>query len=125
VFLVASISTSALIGVFALSDRAVSLVAVAVAGIAVFLVSLFPVALALASRLVPPAPTGAAAGVVFGISGLMTAAAQPAVGFLAESVGDIRTALAWQLPLALLGIALATQIEDTAVHAGAVINASP
>jgi MFS family permease len=86
VFLVASVSTSALIGVFAISDGAVSLVAVA--GIAFFLVSLFPVA-------------------------------------LAESVGDIRTALAWQLLLALLGIAFAMQIKDTAVQGEPVTNASP
>jgi hypothetical protein len=37
----------------------------------------------------------------------MTALAQPAVGALAEAFDDIRLALAWQMPLALLGLALA------------------
>ena len=37
----------------------------------------------------------------------MTAAALLAVGTAAELTGDIRTALAWQLPVALLGLALA------------------
>lgn len=115
VFLVASVSTGILIGVFAATEGTMSLLAIA--GIAFFLVSLFPVALALASRLVPPARTGAAAGVVFGISGLMTAAAQPAVGALAESLNSIRTALSWQLPIALVGIALATQIKDSLTDA--------
>ncbi len=51
--------------------------------------------------------TGAATGIVFGVSGVLTALAQPAVGALAAAFDDIRLALAWQMPLALLGLALA------------------
>ena len=109
VFLVATISTAALVALFSVTDGAISLAAIA--GIAFFLVSLFPVALALASRLAPPSQTGAAAGVVFGVSSLVTAAAQPVVGVLAESLGDVRAALAWQLPVALLSIVLASRIS--------------
>ncbi|MGI9607121.1 MAG: hypothetical protein ACR2P0_13370, partial [Acidimicrobiales bacterium] len=66
-----------------------------------------PVALAQASELAAPAQTGAATGVVFGISGLLSAAAQPIVGAIGEAAGDIRVALAWLLPVAILAIALA------------------
>jgi len=51
---------------------------------------------------------------VFGVSGLMTAAAQPAVGALGEFVGDIRIALAWMLPVALLAIAVGSRISSEA-----------
>ncbi len=101
-------STAALIALFAVTSGAASLVVVA--GISFFGFGLFPVALAFSSQLAPSTQTGAATGVVFGVSGLMTAAAQPVVGLMAEAAGDIRVALAWQLPAALLGFALATRI---------------
>ncbi len=110
VFLSSAASIVALVAAFATMSGAISLFAIA--GIAFFLVSLFPVALALASQLVPPSQTGAAAGVVFGVSGLMTAASQPVVGGLAEAFGDLRLALAWQLPVAVLAVALAWQIPS-------------
>jgi len=107
---VGAASTAVLIALFAVTSGAASLVVVA--GISFFGFSLFPVALACSSQLVPPAQTGAATGVVFGVSGLMTAIAQPIVGAMAEMTGDIRIALAWQLPIALVGFALATRIRS-------------
>lgn len=107
VFTIALTAISLLIGLFAVSDGALSLVAIA--GIAFFQFSLFPVGLAQASQLVASNQTGAAAGLVFGISGLMTASAQPVVGAVAEAAGDIRVALSWLLPLSIVGLALATR----------------
>lgn len=104
VFTIAATATAVLTGVFAMTTGPISLLAVT--GIAFFVFFLFPVVLAQASQLVPPAQTGAATGIVFGISGLMTAAALPAVGALAEAVGDIRVALGWLLPVALVGVVL-------------------
>lgn len=107
VFTIALTAISLLIGLFAVSDGALSLVAIA--GIAFFQFSLFPVGLAQASQLVASNQTGAAAGLVFGISGLMTASAQPVVGAVAEAAGDIRIALSWLLPVSIVGLALATR----------------
>jgi FSR family fosmidomycin resistance protein-like MFS transporter len=116
VFRVATVASAVLIAVFAVSSGVTSLIAIT--GIAFFQFSLFPVALAQASRFVAPTQTGAAIGVVFGVSGLMTAAAQPAVGALAEVFGDIRIALAWQLPLALVGVALTRFIPEKGADLG-------
>ena len=113
VYTIAAGSTAALVAAFAATSGAPSLIAVA--GIAFFQFSLFPVALAQASQLVSSDQTGAATGLVFGISGLMTAAALPAVGLLAEAVGDIRVALAWLLPLALLGVVLARFTSEPSI----------
>ncbi len=110
VFLLATGAIAAFVALFVVSSGALSLVAIA--GISFFSFSLFPVGLALASQQAPTSQTGAATGVVFGISGLMTAAAQPAVGALAELVGDIRVALAWLLPVALLGVAIGFLIRE-------------
>jgi fucose permease len=104
VFTIAATATAVLTGVFTMTTGPISLLAVT--GIAFFVFFLFPVVLAQASQLVPPAQTGAATGIVFGISGLMTAAALPAVGALAEAVGDIRVALGWLLPVAFVGVVL-------------------
>lgn len=105
IFTIATVATAALVALFAVSSGAIALIAIA--GIAFFQFSLFPVGLAQASQFVPSSQTGSAAGLVFGITGLMSALAQPAVGALAESVGDIRVALSWLFPLALVGVALA------------------
>ena len=96
-----------LVAVFAVSDGAVSLMAIA--GISFFQFSLFPVGLAQASQLAPATQTGAATGLVFGVSGLMTASAQPVVGAVAEAAGDIRVALAWLLPVAVIGLIMASR----------------
>ncbi len=110
VFTMAAVSSAILVVVFAVTDGALSLVAVG--GLTFVGFSQFPVVMAWASHLAPSAQTGAAIGVALGVSGLMTAAALPAVGALAEVVGDIRVALAWQLPLLLVGIALALKTPD-------------
>ena len=113
VLAIAAGSLAAMVLLFAASSGALSLVAVA--GIAFFHFSLLPVMLATASQQLPPERTGAATGVVFGVISLMTAAAQPAVGALAEAVGDIRVALSWLFPLALLGMVLALRsLSETA-----------
>ncbi|MCP3855946.1 MAG: MFS transporter [Actinomycetia bacterium] len=109
VFLGAAIGVAAFVTLFAVSDGALSLVAVG--GIALFMFALFPVSLALASRLGGEGQTGAATGVVFGVSGLMTAGVQPVVGAIAEWAGDLRVALAWMLPMALIAVLLASRIE--------------
>jgi MFS family permease len=111
---VAAASTAALIAVFAVTDGAISLVAIA--GIAFFQFSLFPVGMAQASELAAPSQTGAATGVLFGTSGLLIAAAQPVVGAVAESADDIRVALSWLLPLALLGLVLARFIPTASAQ---------
>ena len=104
VFTIAAGATTVLVALFAGTSGALSLVAVT--GIAFFQFALFPVALAQASQFVPATQTGAATGLVFGISGLMTAAMLLAVGALAQLTGDIRVALAWQLPVAFVGVVL-------------------
>ncbi len=106
VLAIAAGSLAAMVLLFAASSGAV-------AGIAFFHFTLLPVMLATASQQLPPERTGAATGVVFGVTGLMTAAAQPAVGALAEAVGDIRVALSWLFPLALLGMVLALRVLNT------------
>ena len=114
VFELAAAATVALVGLFALSDGVVSFLAVA--GIAFFMFSLFPVSLAYSSRLVPASQTGAATGVVFGVSGLMTAAAQPIVGSIAEATGDLRSALAWLLPVAIIGLIMSVGRPDETIE---------
>lgn len=115
VFTIAAWSTAVLIAAFGVTSGALSLVALT--GIAFFQFGLFPVALAQASQLVPSTQTGAAIGVVFGISGLMTAAILPAVGALAELTGDMRVALVWQLPLALVAVALTRLMPKSSIPA--------
>ncbi|MDG2112490.1 MAG: hypothetical protein P8N02_07755, partial [Actinomycetota bacterium] len=69
------------------------------------------VSLAMASQLGTEGQTGAAVGLIFGASGLLSAAAQPAVGALGEALGDIRSALSWLIVLAALAIPLVLGIE--------------
>ncbi len=111
IFTAASSGLAAFTAVFALTSGALSLIAVA--GVAFCMFALFPVSLALASKLGGDGRTGAATGMVFGVTGLMTATAQPAVGAIGEGLGDIRAALAWLLPLTLLAVVLARRIADS------------
>jgi len=113
VFELSASGTVVLVGFFAVASDAVSLLAVV--GIAFFMFSLFPVSLAYASRLVPTSQTGAATGAVFGVSGLMTAAAQPIVGAIAGTTGDLRSALAWLPPVATVGLAMSVGLPDERV----------
>lgn len=113
VFVGGSTAMAASVALFGVSGGALSLVAFA--GVAFFMFLLFPVSLASASEMVSPGQVAAATGVVFGVSGLMTAAAQPVTGAVGELTGDIRTALAWQLPVAIGAALLATRMAPPAV----------
>lgn len=117
VFLGAAVGTVMSIGVFAVSSGALSLVAIG--GVALFGFGLFPVSLAMASQLGSEGQTGAAVGLIFGVSGLLSAAAQPAVGALGEALGDIRQALSWLIILAIAVIPLVLAIEPKASGAEA------
>ncbi len=114
VLIIAAAGTSLFVALFALTGGALSLIAIG--GISFCMFSLFPVSLAMASRLAPLTQTGTGIGVVFGVSGLMTAVAKPAVGILGDFTGDIRVALSWQLPLALAAVVLATRLSPDARH---------
>ncbi|MCP4962132.1 MAG: MFS transporter [Actinomycetia bacterium] len=106
----ACIGSSAAIGVFAATDGTASLIAIGF--IALFGFSLFPVGLAVASQIASDDQTGAAVGVIFGVSGLMSAGAQPIVGALGESLGDIRLALSWTIVVTLLAIPMTGFIQS-------------
>ena len=84
---------------------------VAVGAIATFGFGLFPVSLAIASKIGGDSRTGFTVGVVFGVSGLLGAAARPAVGALAEAVGDIRLALGWTVVFAIAALPFAMHLE--------------
>ena len=112
VMMIAAVGTTLFVALFALTGGALSLVAIG--GISFCMFSLFPVSLAMASQLAPPTQTGASIGVVFGVSGLLTAVAKPAVGILGDITGDIRVALSWQLPLALVAVVLAYRLGPSA-----------
>jgi nitrate/nitrite transporter NarK len=72
---------------------------------------LFPVSLAMASKIGGEKRTGFSVGVLFGVTGLLGAAARPAVGALAEALGDIRLALAWTVISAIAALPFAMQLE--------------
>jgi len=111
----AATGMAAFVAMFAVTDGALALMALA--GMEFFAFAVFPVGLALASKL-GAGQTGAAAGVVFGVSGLMTAACQPLVGALGESLGDIREALGWLFPVALVAVLLASRLEKASPETG-------
>ena len=105
VFMYAIVGTILSVACFAVTSGAMSLAAIAL--ISLFGFSLFPVSLAYASQLAGPKQTGAAVGAVFGVSGLMSALAQPVVGTLAEQMGSIRAALSWLIVVALAAFPIA------------------
>ena len=105
VFMYAIVGTILSVACFALSTGAMSLVAIAL--ISLFGFSLFPVSLAYASQLAGPKQTGAAVGAIFGVSGLMSALAQPVVGTLAEQMGSIRSALSCLIVVAMAAFPIA------------------
>ncbi|MFT4597700.1 MAG: MFS family permease [Paracrocinitomix sp.] len=105
----ACIGSSLSIAMFSQTSGSLSLVAVGF--ISLFGFSLFPVGLAVASQLADDGQTGAAVGIIFGVSGLMSAAAQPVVGALGESLGDIRLALSWTIVVTILAIPMASLID--------------
>ena len=105
----ASIGSSLSIVLFSLTSGTLSLVAIGL--ISLFGFALFPVGLAVASQLADDGQTGAAVGVIFGVSGLMSAAAQPIVGALGERLGDIRLALSWTIVVTLIAIPAASLVH--------------
>ena len=115
VFLAASLGASASIALFAVSDGTLALVAVA--SVSFFVFSLFPVALAMASEIAGAERTGAAAGIVFGISGLSSAVIPAIVGAIAD-VTDLHTALSMLVVVSLLAAALSLVLPDKIIDAG-------
>jgi len=105
----ACIGSALAIALFSVTSGTLSLVAIGF--IALFGFALFPVGLAVASQLAGDGQTGAAVGLIFGVSGLMSAASQPVVGALGESLGDIRSALSWTIVVTLVAIPVASFID--------------
>ena len=108
-FIGATLGTIAAILVFSQTSGAISLVAVG--AIAMFGFGLFPVSMAMASKIGGETRTGVSVGVVFGVTGLLGATARPAVGALAEALGDIRLALSWTVLLAVAALPFAIRLE--------------
>ena len=108
-FVCSNLGTILSVLLFSQTSGIVSLVAVG--AIATFGFGLFPVSLAIASKIGGDSRTGFTVGVVFGFSGLLGAAARPAVGALAEAVGDMRLALGWTVVFAIAALPFAMQLE--------------
>lgn len=99
VFFWASAATSLSLVVFALASG--WLVLVAIAAVAFFVFSMFPVSLAMGSELSGVERTGIGVGVIFGVSGLSGAAVQPVVGAIADWRG-LQVALSLLIVTAVL-----------------------
>jgi MFS family permease len=95
--------------VFSQTSGAISLIAVGT--VAMFGFGLFPVSMAIASKIGGEKRTGFSVGVLFGVTGLLGAAARPAVGALAEALGDIRLALSCTVVSAIAALPFAMQLE--------------
>ena len=108
-FVCSNLGTILSVLLFSQTSGIVSLVAVG--AIATFGFGLFPVSLAIASKIGGDSRTGFTVGVVFGVSGLLGAAARPAVGARAEAGGDIRLALGWTVVFAIAALPFAMQLE--------------
>ena len=108
-FVCSNLGTILSVLLFSQTSGIVSLVAVG--AIATFGFGLYPVSLAIASKIGGDSRTGFTVGIVFGVSGLLGAAARPAVGALAEAVGDIRLALGWTVVFAIAALPFAMQLE--------------
>ena len=108
-FVCSNLGTILSVLLFSQTSGIVSLVAVG--AIATFGFGLFPVSLAIASKIGGDSRTGFTVGIVFGVSGLLGAAARPAVGALADAVGDIRLALGWTVVFAIAALPFAMQLE--------------
>lgn len=104
VFFVASVGTTASLLFFALS--AGWLVLVAMAAVAFFVFSMFPVSLAMGSELSGVERTGIGVGIIFGVSGLSGAVVQPLIGAVAD-----RTSLHAGLSLLIVVAALAAVLS--------------
>ncbi|MFT7649016.1 MAG: MFS family permease [Candidatus Poriferisodalaceae bacterium] len=98
----AVVGTGLSVLLFVFTSGALSLLAIG--GIAFFGFAMFPVGLALASQMASDGQTGAAVGLMFGVSSLMSSLFKPVMGAVAEAVGDIRSALVWTLVVVVLAI---------------------
>ena len=104
---------------FSTTSGAVSLIAVG--GVAFFGFAMFPVGLALASQLATDGQTGAAVGFTFGLSSLMATVTKPLFGALAQSMGDIRSALPWTLVVLAVALVMATRFDSGHVTANTIV----
>jgi FSR family fosmidomycin resistance protein-like MFS transporter len=107
VFVGASLATTAGLGLFMISSGWMLLVAVAI--VAFFVFSMFPVSLAMGSELSGVERTGIGVGLVFGISGLAGAAVQPLVGGIADATnlhGGLSVLVVFSVAAGMLGTRL-------------------
>ncbi|MCP4225751.1 MAG: MFS transporter [Actinomycetia bacterium] len=124
VFFVASVATTASLVFFSLSSG--WLLLVAIAAVAFFVFSMFPVSLAMGSELSGVERTGIGVGLIFGISGLSGAAVQPAVGAIADR-SSLHTGLSvlivGSVLAAVLSLKLPGKLAEEADDAGSVDDA--
>ena len=116
VFVAAAIGSTASVALWAVAadwGRWVELTAVT--GMAFCVFALFPVSLAMASEIAGTERTGAAAGIVFGISGLSTAAVPAVVGGIADAT-NLRAALSLLVVISGLAIVLSFALPDKIVE---------
>lgn len=121
VFVAASVATTAGLGLFIVSSGWLQLVAVAI--VAFFVFSMFPVSLAMGSELSGVERTGIGVGVIFGISGLSGAAVQPLVGGVADLVSlhvGLSMLIVFSIAAALLGTRLPADRRTPASVAASV-----
>lgn len=109
VFLVAALGSTISVGLFIVSSGWFELLAAT--GMAFFVFALFPVSLAMASEIAGAERTGAAAGIVFGLSGLSTAAIPAIVGKIAD-LTDLRAALSVLVIPSALAVVLSLALPD-------------
>jgi FSR family fosmidomycin resistance protein-like MFS transporter len=109
VFFAASVATSLSLGFFAVSSG--WLVLVAVAAVAFFVFSMFPVSLAMGSDLAGVERTGIGVGIIFGVSGLSGAAVQPIVGGIADRTG-LQVALSLLIVVAVMSAVVALTLPS-------------
>lgn len=114
VFVTASLAATVGLGLFMISSGWLLLVAVAI--VAFFVFSMFPVSLAMGSELSGVERTGIGVGVVFGISGLSGAAVQPLVGGIADATSlhvGLSVLVVFSMAAALLGTRLPNTVSGT------------
>lgn len=107
VFFAASVATTLSLAVFAVSSGFVVLLAVA--AVAFFVFSMFPVSLAMGSELSGVERTGIGVGIIFGISGLSGAAVQPVVGGIADQT-SLQFALSLLIIVAIMSAVLSLKL---------------
>ncbi|MGF1595326.1 MAG: MFS transporter [Acidimicrobiales bacterium] len=104
VFVGAGVATSVSLGAFAVTSG--WLLLVTIAAVAFFVFAMFPVSLAMGSELSGVERTGIGVGIVFGISGLASAAVQPLLGAVADRT-SLHVALSLLVVASLVSAVLA------------------